>query len=107
MYSPEYYQKNKEKMRASQRKWYNKVRQEKIDSGEIVILSPEQKLQRKLEKAKENASKLALKYQTVPEHREKCKAAYRDRYHNDPEFRARRAADLKNWRAKKQSLTLI
>lgn len=100
-YNPEYYQKNKDKYRTASKKYYERIRAEKLANGEI--LSPEQKAQRKeqsIAKAKESSR---LRYQQNIEYREHIKAAYRERYHSDPDFRRSRVEYHRQWRQSKKS----
>lgn len=100
-YNPEYYQKNKDKMRASYKKYYDRIRAEKIARGEI--LTPEQKAARKEQRKQQLSINARLRYQNDPVHKERCKAAFRERYHSDANFRKSKAEYLKEWRQSKKS----
>jgi hypothetical protein len=99
-YNPEYYQRNKDKYSSASKKYYERIRAEKIARGEILTL--EQKAARKEQsiiKARESAR---LRYQTNSEYRERCQAAYRERYHSDANFRKSKAEYFRQWRQSKK-----
>lgn len=102
-YDPNYYKEHKASMQASQKKWRDRIAAEKKAKKEKhdLLFPPKTKE----EKKRDNQRLLKIRYKyNIDGYADNARQRYRDRYHSDPDFRKKRADDLRIWRKNKKNI---
>lgn len=99
-YNKKYYEKNKDKMRQSQRKWYLKRKEKFASMGLNSLGKP--KTERKKMEISEIIEKRKKHY---IEKKDSILKKQREKYHSSPELRKSKAEYLKEWRKKNHEKT--